>query len=249
MSTTEGKSQIVKDKLILYLDGANPKSYISSATTVNNLAFPETGTLVNGVLFNNENKGYFTLDGTNDKIDFGTRISSLNLTFPFSVDLWINVNPTGNTTTTRGIFSTSNTPTTIAYYGVFIQLSNAYNGSGNYRLSLSVGNGVSPGTTGRLTLATSNEVLTGGTWCHVVGTIDSGPTFKIYVNGIERSGTLSGTGGGLNWGVNTTTEIGPSNAYNNILVGSVSNLKFYNKLLSQKEVLQNFNADKYRYNL
>lgn len=248
MSTIEGAGRIITDGLLLYFDGANPRSYVSPLTTVDNLVFDETGTLDNGVTYNTNNKGFFTLDGTNDKISFGTRLSSLNLSYPFTVDLWINVNPTGNITTNRGVFSTSNVPTVSAYYGVTIQLGSSYNGSGNYKLSVGVGNGVSAGTTGRRTLLTNNEVLTGGTWCHVVATYDTGPTFKVYVNGVEKLGTLSGTGGGLVWGIGTFTEVGPSNGgYNNYLNGSVANLKFYNKLLSQADVLNNFNVTRSRF--
>lgn len=248
MSTTEGAGKIITDGLLLYFDGANPRSYVSPLTTVDNLVFDETGTLDNGVTYNTNNKGFFTLDGTNDKISFGTRLSSLNLTFPFSIDLWIKVDALGNTTTNRGIFSTSNVPTVSAYYGVAIALGSNYNGSGNYKVALNVGNGVSAGTTGRRTLITTNEVLIGNTWCHLVGTIDTGPTFKIYVNGVEATGTVSGTGGGLTWGSGTLTEVGPSSGgYNNYLNGSVANLKFYNKLLSQADVLNNFNVTRSRF--
>jgi len=248
MSTTEGGGRIITDNLILYVDGANPRSYTSGSTTINNLVFNETGTLDNGVGYSTNNLGYFSFDGTDDKISFGTRISSLNLSYPFTVDLWINVNQTGNTTTSRGIFSTSNVPTISAYYGVTIQLASSYNGSGNYKVSIGVGNGVSAGSTGRRTLSTNDEVLIGGTWCHLVGTYDTGPTFKIYVNGVEKTGTLSGTGGALVWGTNTSTEIArTSGGYNNFLVGDVSNFKFYNKLLSQDEILSNFNATRSRF--
>jgi len=226
MSTTEGAGRIVTDKLILYVDGANPNSYVSGSTKVNNLVLNESGNLDNGVSYTTNNLGYFGFDGTDDKLSFGNRISSLNLTFPFSIDVWINLNPTGNTTFFRGIFASSTTPTLTNYYGVWIQLSSAYNGSGNYKVGVGVGNGVSPGTTGRRSYTSDNEVLTGGTWCHVVGTIASGPTFKLYV----------------------ITEIGtPPGGYNYFLNGSISNLKFYNKLLSQDEILNNFNVTRFRF--
>jgi hypothetical protein len=216
---------------------------------VNNLAFPETGSLVNGVIFDSADNGYFGFDGTNDKINLGPRISALNLTYPFTIDVWVNVNATLNTTTIRGIFSTSNTPTTIAYYGISLLLGNAFNGSGNYKAFLNVGNGISSGTTGRRSFITDDEVIIGNQWCHVVGVINSGPTFKIYINGQEKPGTLSGTGGALVWGVNTTTEVGPSNAFNEVLAGKVSNVKFYNSILTPTEILQNYNTTKTRYGL
>jgi hypothetical protein len=250
MSTTEGAGRIVTDKLILYVDGANPNSYVSGSTKVNNLVLNESGNLDNGVTYNTNNLGYFGFDGTDDKISFGTRISSLNLSYPFTIDLWINLNATGNTVNFRGIFTSSTTSSLTNYYGVWIQLASAYNGSGNYKVGVGVGNGVSPGSTGRRSYTSDNEVLIGGTWCHLVGTIASGPTFKLYVNGVEVSGTLSGTGGALVWGPNTVTEIGtPPGGYNYFLNGSISNLKFYNKLLSQDEILNNFNVTRFRFGL
>jgi hypothetical protein len=241
--------KLVTDRLLLYIDAANPNSYAGTGTIVNNLVFSETGSLINGVSFDPTNNGSFGFDGTNDKIDLGPRISALNLTYPFTIDLWVNVNATLNTTFTRGIFATSNITSISRYYGVSLQLGNTYNGTGNYVALLNVGNGVSAGTNGRRSFATNDEVIIGDQWCHVVGIITTGPDFKLYVNGQKKEGTLSGTGGALVWGSNTITEIGPSNAYNSILVGKVSNVKFYNKELSPQEVLQNYNATKTRYGL
>lgn len=250
MSTAEGGGNIVTSSLLFYVDSANPKSYIGSGLKVNNLLYPETGDLTNGTSFSTQNKGVFTFDGVDDVINFGDRISSLNLTYPFTIDVWVNVDPTGNTVTNRGIFATSNTLTLTQYYGLALQLSSAYNGSGNYKVGVNVGNGLNPGSTGRRSYISNNEVLIGNTWCNVIATIDAGPTIKLYVNGTEVLGTYSGGGGALVWGTSKITNIGqPPGGYQYYLKGEVSIVRFYNKLLSQKEILQNFNVDKYRYNL
>lgn len=249
MSTAEGGGNVITRNMLLYLDGANPRSYVGSGTNVVDLTgYNNIGSLENGVSFNSNNGGTFVFDGVDEKINFGTTLSSANLTYPFSIDFWIKVNPTGNTTTTRGIFATSNSEV-FAYFGISIQLGNAFNGSGNYKVFLNVGNGLSPGPTGRRSLNSDSEVLIGDVWTHVVGIFNTGPTFKIYINGSEVSGTVSGTGGVLNWGTNAKTELGPSNAFNNVLNGTVSNLKFYNTLLTPEEVLQNYNALKSRFGL
>lgn len=242
--------KIVTDGLILYIDGANTKSYTNPNSSIFDLSTNKVGSLINGVTFSSLSGGEFTFDGLDDKIGFGTEISSLNLTYPFSIDTWINVDPTGNTTTFRGIFTTSTTPTLTQYYGVWLQLGSAYNGSGNYKIGVGVGNGLNPGFSGRRSYSSDNEVIIGGTWCHVVATIDSGPTFKLYVNGVEVSGTLSGTGGALVWGSGTVTELGrQSGGYDYFFKGKISNLKFYNTLLSPNQVLQNFRATKSRFGL
>jgi hypothetical protein len=245
--------KIVTDGLILYLDAANGKSYIGSGTSSSNLVFPETGSLDNEVLFSSQNNGYFSFDGTDSVINFGNRISSLNLSYPFTIDVWLRANATLNTTTFRGIFSSSTTPTLTQYYGVSVQLGSAYNGSGNYKIGAGVGNGVSPGSTGRYSFTTNNEVVIGNTWCNVIATFDSpsvniAPIIKIYVNGSNCDGTYSGTGGSLVWGSSTTTNIGqPPGGYQYILNGDISIVRFYNKLLTSDQVIQNYNATKSRY--
>jgi hypothetical protein len=48
MSTVEGGGNIVTDGLILYLDGANSKSYVSGSTIWNDLSrIGNNGTLTN----------------------------------------------------------------------------------------------------------------------------------------------------------------------------------------------------------
>jgi hypothetical protein len=250
MSTAEGGGDIVKNSLLFYVDSANPKSYLGSGLVVNNLVFPESGELVNGVSFNTQNKGSFIFDGTDDIINFGDRISSLNLTYPFTIDAWVNVDTTGNTTVNRGIFATSNTLTLTEYYGLAVQLGSFYNGSGNYKVGINVGNGVSAGSTGRRSYISDNEVITGNTWCNIITTLETGPTIRIYINGVEVSGTYSGTGGALVWGSSKITNIGQTpGGYQYILKGNVSIVRFYNKLFSNSEISQNYNATKSRFGL
>ena len=241
---------IVTNGLIFNLDAGFVPSYTSSGTSWYDVSYgSNTGTLTNGPLYDSANKGSISFDGIDDKITCGTNISTSNLQVPFSVDLWVNADTVGNTTTPRGLFSTSNPVALNAYYGIMLQLGSGNDGAGRYTVFFGTGNGVSLGTTGRQSLTTTNKDITGGTWCHVVGTITTGPTFKIYVNGTERTGTISGTGSGINWGTNTPTTIGQNNGSSLFFKGKIANVKFYNTLLSPTQVLQNFNAQKSRFGL
>jgi hypothetical protein len=240
---------IVTDGLILYEDAANTKSYPGSGTNWFDLAGSNNGVLTNGPTFSTSGSGCIVFDGVDDKVVCGTNISTANLTYPFSIDLWINVNPTANTTTNRGIFCTSNPVALNAYYGVFLQLGSAYDGTGNYALFLSIGNGTILGNSGRRSFTTTTKDVVGGSWTHIVGTISAGPAFKIYVNGVEKSGTLSGTAASIDWGTNTPTTIGQNNGSNIFINAKIANVKFYNTLLSSTQVLQNYNATKTRFGL
>ena len=77
--------KIVTDGLILCLNGGDQKSYISGSGTTwtDRSGNSNNGTLTNGPTFNSE--GYFELDGTNDKITSGAKLSN---TENGSIYLW-----------------------------------------------------------------------------------------------------------------------------------------------------------------
>ena len=62
--------KVVTEGLVLYLDAANTKSYVSGSTTWSDLSRSRNnGTLVNGPTFNSSNGGFIRCDGTNDYIE------------------------------------------------------------------------------------------------------------------------------------------------------------------------------------
>jgi hypothetical protein len=76
---------IVTDGLVLYLDAANTKSYVSGSTTWNDMSgFSNNGTLVNGPTFNSANGGSIVFDGVNDYVDCNSTIVNLNSSFTFA---------------------------------------------------------------------------------------------------------------------------------------------------------------------
>ena len=67
--------KIVTDGLVLYLDAANPKSYVSGSTTWRDISRGgNNGTLVNGPTFDSGNGGNIVFDGVDDysRIEFNT---------------------------------------------------------------------------------------------------------------------------------------------------------------------------------
>ena len=67
---------IVKDKLILYYDAANIKSYPGSGTTWKDVSGKgNDGTLTNGPTFSSDYGGKFNFDNSNDYVDCGNILS------------------------------------------------------------------------------------------------------------------------------------------------------------------------------
>jgi len=228
--------RVVRDGLILYVDAANSVCYINPNTTLNDLVSNDPGLLLNGATYDNGDNGSFVFDGSNDYIDLGSRVSSLAPSYPLSMDLWIwvsSTNPYGG-----GVFSTNGTPP--IYYGFGVQIFSNF-------IFANIGDGTGGGSGNRRSYFTSTALVP-EVWNHVVVTVDTGNVFQFYLNGVLLSGVYSGSGGSINWG-SGTTQIGRATGYLTQFKGKVSNVKLYNKLLSQSEVLQNYNALKKRFGL
>ena len=241
-SSIEGSKSIVMDGLVLYVDAANPRCYTPSDTTLKELTEVNTGNLIAGVGYSSANLGAWTFDGTDDYIDLGTRLPSLGLTYPMSIDIWFK--PTSLLITdVKGIFAGAVNPTNTVYLGFGINLSIPA-----YTIEAIIGDGAGAGSTNRRSLLTTQSV-NAGAWNHVVATASVGPVFEVYINSVLASGTTSGSGASLSWGANATAQIASYAGFPNELSGSVASVKYYNKKLSASEVLQNHNSGRYRFGL
>lgn len=65
---TAGGSNIVKSGLVLYLDPANPKSYVSGSTVINNITGSASGGTLTGGTFSGINGNVIITNGTSDYI-------------------------------------------------------------------------------------------------------------------------------------------------------------------------------------
>jgi hypothetical protein len=233
--------KIVTDQIILSVDAANINCYTPSASTLRELTAVNTGNLVNGVGYSSSNLGAWTFDGIDDYIDLGTRLPSLGLTYPMSIDVWFK--PTSGLSTSSGIFAGAVNPVNNVYLGFSIILALPA-----YTIQAQIGDGTGAGSTNRRTLLTTQSV-NAGAWNHVVATASAGNVFEVYINGVLATGATSGTGGPLSWGTNATAQIASYAGFPNELSGSVASVKYYSKKLSASEVLQNYNALKTRFGL
>jgi hypothetical protein len=249
--------RIVLDQLALCWDGANSKSYSGSGNTVYDLGKTYTdsadGSLV-GAVFNADKSFGFAGSGERDTSPVGEYISFSNTiadTSPsirpngITYDLWIRF--TGNQSAGHGVFVGSTTINHIEYR------TNNIDAGGYWRTEAVTQNGYSFGGGG--TNADGGHKL--NEWFNltlVFANDETNRPVRWY-----RDGVLFHTGN-MTSGANPDTEyfkpsmIGRSTGtdqylYAESLKGDIGQFKIYHKSLSQKEVTQNFNALRTRYEL
>ena len=237
--------RIVYDaSLVLAIDPANTLSYSGTGGTANNLIPPEDiFTLEQGAGYSPLNGGVFTFAGDDEYIESNNSIS-YSLANGFTLMQWVKLNTyAGGRSTYSQNTLTGNTNNVINFY---------FDNNPRLRWEVHVGNSIfSSSIDGNVPL---------NTWTLLTGTMStlSTPytisgldtyglgTASIYLNGVIRS-------------TPTTLAASPS-IDTNIILGaysislyhsssSIGQTLFYTRELSAAEILQNYNALKFRYGL
>jgi hypothetical protein len=223
---------IVTNGLTLYLDSANKDSYPGTGTTWYDLSGNGyNGTLTNGPSFlSNQNGGILDFDGVDDYTSLGSSAASLIQ---------------GKTAVTIGIFFKLDVLDTLR--GLIGTLN--YFCGGNLGLVARGDVLTFYNDTGTCYDVGISSFVETGKWIYAVGTYD-GTTTRIY--GI-KDGTLSQSSGTSKSGAtNTFTSdfIVIGNQYSSYFTNGQCGTAFvYNRVLSQEEILQNYNATKTRFGL
>jgi hypothetical protein len=232
-------NNIITSGLVLYLDAAINNSYPQSGTTWYDLSGNNYhGTLTNGPVFSNENGGVIVFDGSNDYVSLPTftPASSLGIT----INVWAN-------------FTTI--PSTSPSYPRLIELKefSGWGGSPNMFILLAFQ------TTNDITFASYSPGVPNASQANLAGaaTINS---WKMYT-GVANSSTIKVYSNGallasfINFNLPSNVSMSsnfigrtndPAAAYLN---GKISSVSVYNRLLSDSEILQNYNATKSRFGL
>ena len=220
---------LVTDGLILCLDGSNRRSYPGTGVTWTDLSSSgKSGTGQTGVTYSSLNSGKFILNGAESGY-FSLPLVTTTIT-NVTMCCWVNI----TTTSLRGPFIVNGSFTGYAI-GVG---SDSYDTFGNNLIALFPGNrwigaGVSLGLG----------------WKHVAITLDGSSLPRIYLNG-----QLINSYAGINPRVPTTaTYIGREVGGENVGItrafgGEVGMVQMYSRQLSDAEILQNYNAQKKKYN-
>jgi len=239
-----GIDQIVTDSLVFYIDAANRKSYISgsgddSGSTVYNLTNNLTGSVSSSVVYNTDNLGSWSL-GEIGKINcqdpYPTTYSDLSFAcWAFIGTMNVSGAPYGDNNDLVSKWDTSSTEKVFR-----LQIQGISISQGLPRIIISADGGTDTAT------FTHSDRVVKGSWYYIVGTHDNvAQRIGISVNGrpFERTDYSSGAKVAPN-----QIKIGGINDENN-WGGKIACVQLYNKPLSDAEVLQNYNALKYRFNL
>jgi hypothetical protein len=227
MATQFAFGKIVTDGLVLALDAADKNSYPGSGTTWRDLSGNgNTGTLTNGPTFNSANGGSIVFDGTNDYVTAPN--NTLLDTQTLTMESW-------------------NYPASVFQNGflfekgaVNTQYSNFYNSDGTFYFR-------TIGLSSQDLTFYVPSYITVNTWNHIVCTYASGVK-SIYLNTvlISQATAITGTIGTNSTGL-YIGAYGPGSSY--FFNGRIAVSRFYTTALNIQQILQNYNAQKSRFNL
>ena len=217
---------IVTDGLVLCLDAANTKSYPGTGTSWLDLSKNgNNGTLINVPVYNSSNGGVLVFDGVDDygRIPYNSNFNLSNTNY--TLEGWFNSNSFSNGQ---------------------ILISKDTNGS-NFDWCLYIPNSMSlaiysNGTSTNVTAIV--PTMSTGQWYHFVVTSISG-VIRIYLNSVLYQTQSMSTSNSSQ--VYVTLGCSSWNAPNTFTNGKISILRTYRKGLSDSEVLQNYNATKFRF--
>jgi hypothetical protein len=234
--------QLVTNGLVLNVDASDRTSYPAYGTTWRTLSGVNNGTLTNGPTYDSANGGSIVFDGVDDFIEFG---DVLDLgTNSLTVNHWLNINT----------------------YSSQVFMSKALANAQNYRFATGIGfptatNGklyaFMQGNSGADIVPYGTTVIPLNTWFMATYVFDRSSSIKIYYNGMQE--TLTGDPTISQWNGLDFQSINPFRlatytTSNNTGViapmsGKMAITQMYFRTLSSQEILQNFNAQRQRFNI
>jgi hypothetical protein len=227
------REQIVTDGLVLNLDAGNPASYPGSGTTWFDLSGNgNNGTLINGVGYNSSNLGSLVFDGVDDyfRLNSFTPIST-----EFTISSFVFPISSGGTESDRygGTLFSQDPSSNSQRYPLWLRIKDT-------EIAYSIWNSDADGET------TDGANITQNNWHYIAVIAKKNGILKIFRNDfLLVEGTCPDQG---TW--NNNFYIGDLRAGRNIMFGGyVSNTLVYNRLLSNDEIQQNFNATRSRFGI
>jgi hypothetical protein len=219
-----GFTNIVTDGLVLSLDAGNLKSYPTSGTTWTDLTKNgNNGTLTNGPTFNNSNTGGIVFS-TDDFVLLPNGVLSGNGNF--TINQWIKWS-SGSYGTIFGNYPSGNLQ---LIYGP------------NY---IALYLGVSGGQSCYLGTPPYNTTIPQFNTNSIMMTVQrSGNTLLLYLDGVlQKTGSSTDSVGTAS----AQFRIGTNTSNSEVFNGTIYLTQVYNRALSVSEVLQNYNATKWRF--
>lgn len=226
--------KIVTDGLVLYLDAANPKSYVSGSTTWNDISRSQlaTTTLSAGTTYTSSFNGALVVDGTTTIAVPFVLDTSTNYTIEVAAKSYTMTTNSTNRQTVWSFVSGSSQGYQLLDLEIWGDGITLFNGDNNLYASPLRGGLVPLGTTDIKVYTVSK----------------SGSIQSWYINGILRTSvtqTYTGSSQYFKLGSRNAGAAGVGQAWS----GSFPSAKIYNRSLTAQEVLQNYNATKTRFGL
>jgi len=232
MSTQYANGKIITSGLVLALDAADRNSYVSGSIVWNDVSGNgNSGSLVNGPTFSNNS---IVFDGSNDYVDCGGNVKP---TIAITVSTWIYFNLS---------FGADNRYL-VDWHSLAAQDRWIFYTTGTNQITWYLK------TVGQSEGGTTAYTVPINTWINLCGTYDSTisggiNSQKFYVNGQLHAN--SNRINALNTGISSNTvKLGGQVSAGGYLNGRISKTLIYDRALSAQEVLQNYNAQKSRFNL
>jgi len=228
--------KIVTNGLVLALDSANTKSYVSGSTVWRDLTSNlTTGSLINSPTFNSANGGSILFDGVDDYVDL-VKDSLFNFgSSNFTISGWINFSSVAGE---KGFYSYFQADGPNQNNGLVIRLSTGNSPSG-LRIVASI-----TGTDVVMQSAWSPSI---NTWYQIL-VVRNSTTISAYINAVFLNSTTINISIGTP-SINKPVLAQTQTVLNSYLNGKLSLVQIYNRALSPTEVLQNYNATKSRFNI
>ena len=220
-------SGIVTDGLVLWLDAGTKPSYPGSGTTSYDLSGNnKNGTLVNGVLYLNNNAGVFQFTQTIEQY-ISTTFTSGNV---YTCSCWFNQTSAPSSYQTIWVF---NGPTNYAFSTINPSQQLVFFGVDGINGNTLGAPSISSNIWYNLTITREGDNITGGYKCYINGAF----------TGSVNTSTIAASTTGILW-LGSRSEISTQR-----LTGYEGLFMAYNRALSAAEVLQNYNAQKARFGL
>jgi len=246
--------QIVTSNLLLSLDFANTKNYVSGTTAASSIS-EYTFTFKNGATYNSVANGVLTITRAatvTTKANDGGGIYSPALpsglastTFLYNDhtwEVWVKINDVNPSN-----YDANEPASCITGYAGF-NAGFIYNTT---TLNYSIWNGTTNAIScAQFSLGTNNENIIAGRWQQIVVT-RAGNVFTPYVNGAGKGTGSTSSPSVAGVGTSTVLSVGSFNIANFINYAKIDfgNMKMYDRALSGSEVSQNFNAIRGRYGI
>jgi hypothetical protein len=221
---------IVTSSLVWHLDAANALSYSGTGTTWADLVGNQDATLVNAPTYSTEGGGSFYFDGNTQYMS-----TSYNPSIDdWSASAWFKPEE-GSSPTWGWIMNSYTSGTSGEWWGLGLDYSSDSSGKGSWQID---------NNSYKVDLQ-SNTTATSD-WQMMTGT-RQGNTMKLYINGIQVATSTNLNTSTVTPGSSIRIGSQPAPGTQEYFKGYISDLTLYSKMLSQAEVLQNYNALKDRY--